>query len=189
MATYRASIAFQVDSSLPKDVMTINPHFSGQDPEALAQALHDNLVAFTPTAATPFTIKIYDAATPPPSYPLATRTVTGTPHASGCPREIALCLSYFTTYNRPRFRGRLFIPATFLTSVVNVRPSTALQSEVLRWATDVLDKAMPPNTNWVVWSTIEKKAQGGVSDVWCDDEWDTVRSRGLAPTERVTLKL
>jgi hypothetical protein len=188
MATYRASMAFPYDSSLPKDVISINPHFNGSDPDALAAALKANLIAYNPVADKPFTIKIYDAAKAPPSYPLAIAQQLGTPPASQNPREIALCLSYYTTYNRPRYRGRLFLPSSWFGTLSMVRPTTAIQDAVLNFATVVLKPAMPAQTNWVVWSTTEKKSMGGVTDVWCDDEWDTMRSRGLAPTSRRTAK-
>jgi hypothetical protein len=177
---------FPADTSLPKDVFSINPHFNGSDPDALLAALKANLQAWTPTASRPFTLKAYDAAKTPPNYPLATASAPGTPPSSGCPREVALCLSYYSTYNRPRFRGRLFIPATFLTSVVQVRPTDGLMDNVLDFGRLVLHQGMPSQTNWVVWSHVENKSQGGVSDIWCDDEWDTIRSRGLASTQRKT---
>jgi hypothetical protein len=165
MATYRASIALQYDSALPRDAMTINPHFNGSDPQALATALSTNLKAFTPTAIHPWTIKIYDATKAPPSYPLAQLTQSGTPPNSGIPREIALCLSYYTTYNRPS--------------------DTVLQAAIDA-AKALFGVGMPAQTNWVVFSKTENKSMGGVSDVWCDDEWDTMRSRGMKPTKRVS---
>lgn len=178
-------MSFQYDSALPKDVITITPHFNGSDPDALAQALKTNLVNYTPTATKPFTIKIYDALKAPPSYPLATASQGGTPAASSCPREIALCLSYYTTYNRPRYRGRLYLPAMWFTGAPStVRPTTGIQTAVLGFATAVLTKSMPAQTNWVVYSPTERKSMGGVTNVWCDDEWDTIRSRGLEPTTR-----
>ena len=60
---------------------------------------------------------------------------------------------------------------------------------MLTFATQVLTKSLPANHNWVVWSQKLRKSQGGVSDVWCDDEWDTVRSRGLKATTRTTAKV
>ena len=111
-------------------------------------------------------------------------TQTGTPPASGIPREIALCLSYYTTYNRPRYRGRLFLPAHWLTNIPQLRPLDSEMTKALGFATSVLQAGMPAQTNWVVWSTIEKKSMGGVNNIWCDDEWDTMRSRGLGPTKR-----
>src|SRR4051794_19841575 len=107
MAVYRAQIGVPMDSALPRDVITINPHYEGDDPGALAVALKASFAAWTATAGRSVTIKIYDAKKAPPSYPLATASTVGTTLGSSCPREVALCLSYYTGYNRPRFRGRL----------------------------------------------------------------------------------
>jgi hypothetical protein len=186
MATYKAVMQFPYDSALPADVISITPHFNGSDPQALANALKANLIAYTPTAIHPFTVKIYDAAAPPPSYPLATAGQTGTTPTSSCPREVAICLSYYTTYNRPRYRGRLYLPASWFTSAPQARPTTAICQAVLTFAHSVLGTAMPAATNWVVWSPTEGKSQGGVNNIWCDDEWDTVRSRGTKSTTRQT---
>jgi hypothetical protein len=183
MPTYRASLQFPYDSALPRDVISVNPHFSSPDPDALAGALSANLTAWGPTATKPHTIKIYDATKAPPSYPLATRVVAGTPGTSSAPREVALCLSYFSTYNRPRYRGRLYLPSSWLTSSPSVRPTALIMSNAKTFATDVLTKTLPPSTNWVVWSHINQ-ASYGVTDYWIDDEWDTVRSRGMKSTTR-----
>lgn len=189
MPIYRVTIAVGMDTALPSDQVSVNPHYNASDPDALVQALKANCIAYSPIGTRPFTIKAYDAAKSPPSYPLATASQVGTVTASQCPREVSLCLSYFSTYNRPRFRGRLFLPATWLTGAPAVRPSNALMLSCLNFATAVLTKSLPSQANWVVWSQTEKKSQGGVTDIWCDDEWDTVRSRGLDPTTRVTAKI
>lgn len=188
MATYRVQMQFPMDGTLPRDVISVNPHFNGSDPQALAAALKTNLLAWTNTASAPFTLKVYDATKAPPSYPLAIASSEGTPRNSNGPREVALCLSYYSTYNRPRYRGRLFLPASWFTSVFQVRPAQATMTDVLTFATAVLKPGMPAATNWVVWSNTEGKAQGGVTDIWVDDEWDTIRSRGLKGTSRVTAK-
>jgi hypothetical protein len=46
-----------------------------------------------------------------------------------------------------------------------------------------LGAGLPPSTFWVVYS---RKTGGDaqVTNVWVDDEWDTVRSRGLRGTVR-----
>jgi hypothetical protein len=181
-------MAFPFDSALPKDLVTVNPHFNASDPSPLLAALKANLIAWTPVSTHPFTLKAYDAATPPPSYPLATESQLGVAAPSAGPRELALCLSYFTTYNRPRFRGRLFLPYTWLGGQPGMRPTTTQMDNALGFAPAVLTKNLPAQANWVVWSTVEKKSKGGVSDIWVDDEWDTMRSRGLEPTTRVTAK-
>lgn len=186
MATYKVSMSFPFDTALPKDAITLNPHFNGSDPDALAQALKANLIAYNPVTTKPFTIKVYDATKAPPSYPLATASQAGTPAPSQCPREIAICLSYYSTYNRPRYRGRLYLPASWFTSTVNVRPTGAIITAALGFASSVLTKSLPAQTNWVLYSKVDGKSQGGVNNIWVDDEWDTMRSRGMAPTSRQT---
>jgi hypothetical protein len=48
----------------------------------------------------------------------------------------------------------------------------------------MLTTGLPQGTNWVVWSRKLKQANG-VNHYWVDDEWDTVRSRGMRSTKRV----
>lgn len=184
MPAYRVQMGFPVDSALPRDVITLNPHFYGSDPEQLAGALATNLAAWAHTSTSQFHIKVYDATKAPPSYPLASRDQPGLQPATSAPREIALCLSYYGTYNRPRYRGRLFLPIHWITTAPGLRPTAAQQNIALDFATSVLTKALPAQTDWVVWSSVEKKSQGQVTNIWCDDEWDTMRSRGLKATAR-----
>lgn len=186
MPTYRVQMAFPMDSALPKDVVTINPHFSANDIQPVLDVLKANLAAWTAVSTHPFTLKAYDAALAPPSYPVATVSQAGPPWPSSAAREVALCLSYYTGFNRPRYRGRLYLPSTWLGGQIGLRPTTTQMDNVIDFAKNVLSKNMPQSSGWVLWSTVEKKSKGGVNQVWCDDEWDTVRSRGLAPTTRVT---
>lgn len=187
MATYRAAISFPVDTTLPVDYMTINPHYGGDDPQALADRLKANLTAFTLVGATkPFTIKIYDALKAPPSYPLASSSQTGTATVSDRPRELALCLSYYSTWNRPQYRGRLFIPAQFIGGTLGPRPAAGQITSALSWR-DPLTNGLPAGHNLVIFSRVQQKAYG-VTDFWVDDEWDVMRSRGRKPTTRQTAK-
>lgn len=185
MAIYRAQISFDVDSALPRDRMVINPHFNGTDAQGLADVLKTNLIANAHVgAATPFTVKIYDAKKAPPSYPLATSSQTGTPRTTTCPRELALCLSYYATFNRPRFRGRVYIPAGFLGGTIALRPTATQRQDVLTFATS-FTTGLPSGTFWTVYSRVTG-TDAQVSNWWCDDEWDIVRSRGLKGTARTT---
>lgn len=189
MAVYRVSMQFPMDSALPRDRITVNPHFFGDNADALLDALKVNLLAWPATSLAPFILKAYDAADPPPSYPLATAEQAGTPVTSSQPREIALCLSYYTGFNRPRYRGRLYLPAQWLGGSPGLRPTVAQRNEAIAFATNVLNVNLPSAHNWVLWSTVEHKSQGGVSNVWVDDEWDTIRSRGLRATTRTELAI
>ena len=183
MSVYRAQIALQLDTEFPRDAMTINPHYEGSNPQAIANALKTKLLAHPNVGAVqPFHIKIYDAEKPPPSYPLAAADNAVPTRPSGAPRELAMCLSYYSGFNRPRLRGRLFIPGTLLGGTPQTRPSLAQQNAAMAWA-DVFN--IGSNTGiWVVWSRTEKLGSV-VTNVWVDDEWDCVRSRGLDPTSRV----
>lgn len=185
MATYRVQIGFQLDSTLPRDLVTINPHFNGDNPQALGDALKNNLIGFGPLGPTmPFTVKVYDALKPPPSYPLYTVS-NGTGAATTAkPREVAMCLSYYSTYNRPTYRGRLYIPCGLIPGGLALRPTQSQIDSVLSWKT-VFTNSMPAQHNWVIFSPKRGQADG-VNHVWVDDEWDTVRSRGLKSTARTT---
>jgi hypothetical protein len=183
MAIYRATIAFPQDSDLPRDRISINPHYFGDNAQGLADALKANLIAAPTIGAKPFTIKIYDAQKAPPNFPLAMAEQIGTAPAGSGPREVALCLSYYSTWNRPRYRGRLYLPQTIWGGAMGLRPTVGQQTNVVGFRT-VLGSNLPAQHNWVVYSPTDQKSYT-ISNVWCDDEWDIVRSRGLRGTSRV----
>jgi len=184
VAIYLAKIAFQVDSDLPKDLITINPHYFGDDAQGLADKLKANLIANSFVgAATKFTIRIYDAQKPKPNYPLATAT-SGTDYANTtAPREVALCLSYYSTWNRPSYRGRVYIPHFGFGGSVGLKPTSTQMNNVLGWG-NTLFKGLPAGHNAVVFSP-KLNQSNGISNFWVDNEWDTVRSRGLKADSRV----
>jgi hypothetical protein len=176
-------IGFPLDSALPRDVVTINPHYFGDDPQALADRVKANLAGSAQVGATvPFTIRVYDAQKAPPSYPLATATQGTGNSISGVPREIALCLSYYSSWNRPGYRGRLYIPMNFVGGTLALRPTTTQRTNAGNWAT-ILTSGLPAGHNWVLYSKKMDKSYG-VTNWWVDDEWDVQRSRGLRPTTR-----
>jgi hypothetical protein len=184
MATYRAQISFQLDSALPRDAVTISPHFIGDDPQGLADRLGSNLLAHANVGATvPLSVKIYDAKKAPPSYPLAIHQQGTGSKATGLPRELALCLSYYAQWNRPTFRGRLYLPLALLAvAAIGLRPSLQHMQSALDFRT-IFTSGMPAGTYWVVYSRTTGQASQ-VTDVWVDDEWDIQRSRGLEGTDR-----
>lgn len=185
----RVQIGFYFDTSLPRDVVTMTPHFNTDAPQALCDQLKTNIIAsVTGGNLNWFTIKAYDARLKPPSYPVATAQNVVVAPGTSHPREVALCLSYYSTYNRPSYRGRLYIPGMLVPGAQGLRPTTVQQQSVLDFAKNVLTKSLPQGTNWVVYSKIHDEAYG-VSDYWCDDEWDTVRSRGMKATSRLTAKV
>jgi hypothetical protein len=185
MATYRAQIAFQLDSTLPKDACAITPHFTGTDPAALAAQLKTNVIAHPNVGASvPFNIKIYDALAPKPNHPVATAVNGSGFIASASPRELSLCLSYYATTNVARHRGRLYIPSAFLGSGFALRPTASQMSAALTFKHTMID-SLPSGHNWVLFSRANNAAYN-VTAVYVNDEWDIVRSRGLRETTRQT---
>jgi len=183
----RAQLSFQCDTAFPRDAMTLNPHYGGVDnPQALADQLKTKLIAIPKISTTcPFTVKIYDAAKQPPSYPLATATQSGSPLISSAPREIALCLSYYGSRNIPRERGRLFIPLSLMTGAPGKFPTTTQMDEVLVTWGNALVKQITTGTP-IILSRVAGLGEVLIEHMWVDDEWDTVRSRGLKASNRRT---
>jgi hypothetical protein len=111
------------------------------------------------------------------------------------PGEICLCLSYYSVYNAKRFRGRNYVPYNWIyTAIVGggstlaARPTT-VQQQVAMGLWDQVYKPVDHNTNWDwVLRSPTDKAFKPITDVWVDDEWDTLRSRGLRPSSRITAK-
>jgi hypothetical protein len=185
---FLAKIGFQLDSAFPRDAVTINPCYFGDNAQGLADALKTNLMTTSPVGATtPFRIRIYDAQKLPPSYPLAEASNGTGFKATTVPRELALCLSYYSTANRPGQRGRVYIPAYFLGGTIGLRPSVPQRDSALAWTT-TLGKSLPAAHNLVVYSRKVKQSYG-VDNTWVDDEWDIVRSRGLRGENRSTATL
>lgn len=183
MSVFRVAINFPHDSALPRDEMSITPHYIGDNAQALANALKSNLTAYAPVGAThPFKIKVYDAEKAPPSYPLATAEQAGTPSTSATPREICLCLSYYGQFNRPSYRGRLYLPELLFGGAQGIRPTQAQRDAALAFA-NVLTQGLPSGHHWVIYSRKNKTAFN-VTNTWVDDEWDVQRSRGLRGTTR-----
>jgi hypothetical protein len=139
---------------------------------------------FYPTGVTRITAKIYDMDVPEPRVPLATRTAVPNMGSEGSgPSEVALCLSFFATSNTPRRRGRLYI-GPFFQGAMTQRPSTALRTEIGNLA-GALANLGGVDVDWMQYSPTNLVANK-VTDWWVDNEWDTIRSRGLKGTLRTT---
>lgn len=188
MPIYRAQLGVHLDSDLPRDELVITPHFDdhgvGSDPQGLAEDLAAGYAGFL-GGTKRVTCKLYVATGAPPHYPVGEHEVNpGPAQASSCPREVALCLSFFSERNVPRRRGRVYVPMAALGQNLNtVRPPGVTMSKVGELAALFADLG-GLDVDWVVYSRVDTTARP-VTDWYVDDEWDTVRSRGLRPTTRV----
>jgi hypothetical protein len=199
MATrFRASIGWAVDSLLPRDQVTINPCFShGFDPlsinttdwQTLADDLKTGIQGLFPSPSRQITVKLYEIKAPvsgQPNRPKATSVYgAGVFTPSAIPGELALCLSYYGGDAGPSKRGRLYVPYTVInntTASLGARPNSADRTKV-GTLVGLFAGLGGANVDWGVWSPT-RNAFTKADHWYVDDEWDTVRSRGLRPTTR-----
>lgn len=128
--------------------------------------------------------RIYKMSDPEPRIPKGEYTLSfAASSAAGAPREVALCLSYFAGVNRPKTRGRMYI-GPFRASDMALRPGAPLRTILGNLAAGI-SALGGANVQWVQYSPTTGEFHN-VTTWWVDDEWDTMRSRGLKPTTRTT---
>jgi len=200
VAIFRMQCSFAADSALPRDRFVITPHFrdrggdplSGDNPQGLADDLCEGLRVWLGTLNNPareINVRVYNAehisSPSDPGFPLGEATVNaGVAPGSVVPRELAVCLSFYGDRNVPRRRGRLYIPATFLTTsaLSGARPATAVRDAVGALV-PVLTGLGGIDVDWGVWSRADR-AFHSATNWFVDDEFDVQRRRGLRPTTR-----
>jgi hypothetical protein len=190
---FLAQIRIPSETGLPRDDFCINPCFrwmgvlSDLDDFAsdLAASVHDKLVG----QPRPVNVKMYDLQGTKPIYPAGAGSknpASPTPGAT-IPRELAVCLSFYGEHNRPRNRGRLYIPWCCMTTSsasLENRPSVSTRTAVGSFA-PVFANAGGLDVQWIVWSRANQAATQ-VQNWFVDDEWDIIRKRGLRPSARTT---
>jgi len=194
---WRMQISTPVDSTLARDYVTVTPWYhdlsaSGVDPNVVSDAVGAGMLAWL-KGNFEVRIKMYKGTGNPPHYPVHDETygTAGNVITSQAPREVALCLSYYAAFNRPRFRGRMYIPHAWIYKAMatpgfpGARPGTGERTAVGAFATQVLQPGATQGVRWILWSTVDQKSNV-VSNWYVDDEWDTIRSRGQKPTTRTT---
>jgi hypothetical protein len=129
-------------------------------------------------------VKVYNMGDAEPRPIKATSPWAASQFESGpsAPREVALCLSYFSERNLPRFRGRIYIGPW---NTAAERPSTA-QVQFMTQLAVRLANIGGIDVDWQLHSPT-RAAFSKVTNAWADNEWDTVRSRGFRATERIML--
>jgi len=130
-------------------------------------------------------VKSYDVEGTPPIFPDGEAVINeGVVDNTNDPREISLCLSFYSERNVPRQRGRVYcpIPAIVRAAGVAILP-TATQIDAVLDLGDIFKELGGTDVDWVVWSRADLQARP-VTHYWCDNEWDVMRSRGLRATTR-----
>lgn len=137
--------------------------------------------------------KFYDLPGVKPNYPYIEHEwgLDVVPTGDTFAPEVALCLSFqgdrTPGFPQARRRGRIFLGPIRDGIQTNGRPSGPTLVAV-KDAAETLSGAIPDVRNgyrWAVWSVTDQQAVF-IVDGWVDDSWDTQRSRGYAPTTKLT---
>lgn len=204
MAVYRFQTAYPVHSVLPRDYFANTFHMNhlaggitATDLNSICDSIND-MFATRLGAATGREVrtKCYEVPHAKPNPPVADRVKSlGTPWTPTTNCEVAICLSFAGNPSLPRERGRMYFspgmcrqttPAGLTT--IGIRPTSAQ----MQWALDfysVANASFPDlgGVDWEfgVWSPTNN-AFVKATKAWVDDEWDTVRSRGLRESTRIS---
>lgn len=132
------------------------------------------------------TVKVYDHDEPKPRLPKAIATYTpsswGTPTLA--PRDVALCLSYYATNPSIKTqRGRIYI-GPWNMSQVGERVDPGDMSMLLSLGSGLFNIG-GANVHHVVYSTKLNEIYP-LHHYWCNDTWDTMRSRDIRESTRQT---
>lgn len=190
MPTFKIVLTTWLDSTEPSDGLQITPTFSSALPGFNAETLASDLLdAWNPWLGatvrdTQQRAVVYDVQGAKPNYPKYQETrFPDVAKASPSNRDVALCLTGFHDNNRPRFRGRLYIPMC-LTGVTptgsNASPTARDKVAAL---VPILTGLGGVDVDWGVWSTVDN-AFRSYTDWYVDDAWDTQRRRGKRATAR-----
>lgn len=201
---------FDSDSGLPEDDVVNTWHFRSAgvsivDTDNVFDMLDDFYTAVPTGLSSPLSAEfsadlagtgvhtMYNLSDPSPRVPVASRAINPfTPGATELPREVSLCLSYHAAplsgAPQARRRGRVYLGPFNLDALDETtgRPTTGLILAARSAARDLLLAAnASTNWQWVVYSpTADSHAD--VSAGWVDNEFDTMRKRGVAATVRGT---
>jgi len=188
MPVWRLQTSWAITSTFPRDRMVITPHFNDggalTDPQGLCDDLAAAVDAWFPTTGE-LKVSAYDAQGTVPVFPQGETILRpGTAHTASSPRELALCLSFYSQRNLPRQRGRIYVPAFMAAGGgVGLRPTATTQQKLGALA-DVFGALGGPDVDWSVYSRTTQTAHP-VTNWWVDDEWDVMRSRGLRGENRL----
>lgn len=189
--------AFKFHDDTPKNRAVITLHFrrqldlsdptSGTNALALCTDLADQLGFLPGKGTTPLTVTAYNQEGAAPNYPLATYTKDplGAIKVPGVPPEVAVVLSYFADQNRPRRRGRIYLPA-WLLGATSADMGEVVPSSLRTRAVSLVNSFAGlggTNVDWGVWSSVDH-AFHKATDYFVSDAWAIQRRRGIKETTR-----
>lgn len=195
MAKVEAQVSVALDSTLPRDRIISVLHFRVAEGVVWGSADYDSLASDLRAlwagnwgrapGSQELVVTLYDLDDAKPRAPRAVSSENvGAAPAASCPREVALCLSFYADRNLPRQRGRIFLsPAARGLTGLGARPTATQMNDALAMA-DAFSALGGVNVDWSIKSTADGDVFKKVTHAWVDDEWDTQRRRGLRSTGR-----
>ncbi len=190
-------VVIQGVSALPEDRFINTLHFSDAAPisfSSFADDIGPDIVAawtalgggsFYPDTICmrSFSVRIYNPDDPEPRQPtIYTGTLPSNP-TTQLPTEVAVVLSFYSSINTPRRRGRIFLgPCSAGVVESGGRVILPTRNALLDLAT-ALGDAGAETTDWQTFSRVEQLRRR-VTNAWVDNAFDTQRRRGLDATTR-----
>jgi len=189
-------------SNLAEDAVVNTWHFdtAAIDLATAAQELSKDLGAFyvalrpiMSSVLRTLAFRFYDLGTPAPRAPVQGTFATWTPPPTSfvpLPAEVALALSFYSSRNLPRQRGRIYVgplntsaSGSIAAGDVDVRPSTSAVQSVADAAKLLADNVSVKGMRLGVFSTVDNLLRP-VTAGWVDNGYDTQRRRGGKATSR-----
>ena len=133
-------------------VNTVHLNHLGQDPDydALCASVGGAFATWWGSRGGQLRVTAYGVEGPGPHDPLGTwMESSGSSPTSLSPREVALCLSYYAVMNKPRQRGRLFLPIGARDSSLGARPTDPQIAAAITLG-QALSAVGGVNVDWVV---------------------------------------
>lgn len=188
-ANYRVQVVLQLHTGEPeRDYVTNSLHYGANTtlPPAIGDAVWNaffmniNVYGQAINAWT----KVYDMAAPAHSPPVYVKHATGAGTEVLGPRQVALCLSFYSGLNVRGQRGRIYVGPWAATDLLEMASATTLTKMIALagalknpGGADVIHQIWHHKT--ATWSN--------VSNYFVNNRWDTMRSRLQAETARQTL--
>lgn len=204
MSIVRVQAVLDRVTALPQDAVVNTWHFltttsppSNDTREAIFTALVnfygaiDGPVLSTLLANTA-RLKMYDIADPKPRAVIDERDFTLTTTTGALPAEVAVVMSFQATKasgeNQRRRRGRVFLGPINTGVVATLTGRTAVvltaRNAIVSAGLGLLTASnAAADWEWAVYSPTDGAAVA-VNNGWCDDAFDTIRSRGEKPQTR-----
>lgn len=180
-------VALQHESGLPEDQFVNVLYFdvagidSDEDTCDGIAAVYTSRANFFAGEISGLEIKCYEDGTGSPRFVKSYAFEGGSGNA---PFEVACCLSYYADDEANasgRRRGRIYIGP--FNAASGSRPDSTLRDMILDMGEEFAQVGFAANTTWKMHSRIDN-AYHTIERLGVDDAWDTVRSRGLAPSLR-----